>query len=740
VGFHVNWEVNNASFQIQKSTDPNFPWYIASANFNFNGCGTCGFSTFSTNDYGPFTPGVTWHYRVRAISNSNVSSFHNLGSYVCNTPTIVDWVSQVTNQFITGISPSTENSYSWFQENRDMQGVNISLSPTEISNIFLEQNNNRLRFMSSGFTPFTTLDVNVNNGGYTTIYSGSAATSFTWANSITAFSSLTQYNLKVRFTDINSNVYYREYNVFVTPKSDGLYLDNYCNSIRVWKGNDPNNGIPLVLSEGFDAYSTRPQQYYREGGKDLINCLLNKGFNIYIVNYYLNSQSIINNAAVFQSAIRYVSSINGNKKVVAMGMSMGGVVNRYACAAAEAASNPLPISKFVSIDAPQQGAVISKDMQDWRKANTTDPFEIAASDNDAAKQLLKYNAYDASGIVHTQFQMILNSINGDGYPHLVERIGIAFSNNSANPTSGTWLSVTPSAMASPILFNLSGDELQAGSYLPPIVIDPIHYYLPLLRITVTISQLQNPTFIPHNSALDIVNGVSKFNKTIMPAVTGFHDKMPASIIEEVVNVLLEDYVYVQNKTYTSSRNITARKKIISGVNVNPNSPSGQVNVNSGPSISFKAGEEIALQEGFNVLNGAEYEAIIAGVQCNNQLEFQNRTISVNTSNNGPENLVFDPLIFANDSNYIFAYSSETDLPIIKNKENVFPNPTEGNLYLHEFSGQNLSYELYSPDNKLILNGLVENKLIGLSALSKGLYFLKVSDELGNTFNFKILKN
>ncbi|HQQ95528.1 MAG TPA: T9SS type A sorting domain-containing protein [Bacteroidia bacterium] len=747
VGFHVNLQVNNDYFQVQRSQDPNFSWAInASAGFNgfINGCGTCGYNMYSLNDYGPFSPNETWYYRVKAVSNGTAVSFHSLGTYVTNIPTIVNWVHQVTDQYLSGSSPSTENSYVWNQEPRDGQGVIVSLGPTEISPVILEQYNHKLVFKGNPANPFFVFDININNNGYTNVYNGAGITSFELPNSVSIFSSITSYNLKIRYTDSFSNIVYREYVVHVIPKSDAFYTDNYCNTIRVWKGNDPLNGTPLILSEGFDAYSNKAQQYYRKSGNDLINCLLNKGFNVYIVDYYLNAQSIVNNAAVFQSAIRYVSSINNNRKVVACGMSMGGVINRYACTAAEASNNPLPISKFVSIDAPQQGAVISADMQDWRKASTNDPFEIAASNNDAAKQLLKYNAYDPNGSIHNAFYASLNALNGDGYPHLVEKIGVSFSNPSANPGTNVWLALVPNALLSPTVFVLSTPEKQAGSFLPPLNIDPVHFYLPLIRISVSITQFANPTFIPFESALDVVNNVSKFDRIIMPQVTGFHDQIPNDIIEPFVNAVLEKNVYIQNKNYSLSRNIIARDLILCGDHVNALQASGAVDVNPGPQISFKAGKEIVMQDGFNAYNGSEFEAITGTVQCNWQSEFQNRIISNEQENptlpSNPDPT--DPSAYLNDPNTKIEFFKSTDASNLTEglKPEVFPNPSNGELFISSLPSSHISYSVLDVRGRILLSGESETRKIDISALDKGVYILNLVDLSGSSYNYKIIRN
>jgi hypothetical protein len=763
VGFFVNTEVNNATFQIQRSHDPNFSWAITgTAYFNgtFSGCGTCGFGQYTVNDYGPFQPGEVWHYRVKATSNFSVNQYKDLGTYTTNLPTVLNWVNQVTHSVATGSSPSTESSYSWAQESKSTQGVTISLMQTEISKIYLEENNHKLNFSVQSTTPFINLDVSVDNSGYFNLYNGSGTTGYLWSNSSSYFTTQGLHNLKVKFMSMSSTIYLREYQVYVVPKSDGLYMDNYCNTMRVWKGSDPTNGFPLILSEGFDAYNTKSEQYYRQAGNDLFNCLLSKGFNIYVVNYNLNSQSIKNNGAIFQSAIRYVSSINGNKKVVATGMSMGGVINRYACAKAENDGNPLPISKFITLDAPHQGAVISGPLQDWRKSVTVgDGFAEHASNNDAAKELLNYNAYDPSGSIHTSFYGYLNSLNGDGYPHLVEKIGVSFSTTAPNPnTSGKWFYVHVTGVPGyqNQNFFLTPEETVAGSFLPSVNVDPmpltspkyltsalISLFRPFSDPNVSIVQYLDPTFIPHNSSLDIVSGVSKFDKVIIPSATGFHDVVPSDVIEKIVNALIEDKVYVQNKTYSNvMRTIIANETIYAGKNVTTSIAQGDVNITNSSSIHFKAGKEIQILPGLNVSAGTDFSAEIELVQCDGSTEFQYmRTAMGNTDEQTKSSYEVD------SSSYQIVYDkngiNEEKTPAFDYPILIFPNPSNGNftienkspiaastMIVKDFTGKSVYIDQIKNNQKNEFN---------LNFLENGVYIIEVTDS-ETPRNVKIIIN
>jgi hypothetical protein len=758
VGFFINWEVNNSTFTVERSTDPNFSWSIVVGSFS--GCGTCGNGQYGINDYGQFAANQVWHYRAIATSNWLNYQYKSLGTYTTNIPTTVNWISQVTHSVTVGSSPATESSYTWGQESRDGQGVSISLMATEISKIYLEQGNNKINFTVQPSTPFVALDVNVDNGGYSNVYNGGAVTNFIWTNSTNAIYNLGAHNLKVRFTAINATQYIREYEVHVVPKSDGFYVDNYCNTMRVWKGTNTANPTPLILSEGFDAYNTKSEQYYRSAGSDLIDCLLSKGFDVFVVNYNLNAQSIKNNGAVFQSAIRYISTQYGGKLVVATGMSMGGVINRFACAKAENDGNPLPISKMATLDAPQQGAVISQNFQDWRK-NTLDessqngypdPFSEYASNNDAAKELLTYNAYDPGSGVHTSFLNYLNGLNGDGYPHLVEKIGIAFSSNSPNPNSGLWINVNITGApnfggAKNYNGYLSSPELVAGSFLPPINIDgfpatspkvflstALSILRPISNPWVTVTQITDPTFIPHTSSLDIVNNVSKFDKVISPTASGYHHVVPSSLVEPIVTALIEKNVYVQNKTYTNvTRTIIAGERIFAGKNVTNTIAQGDVVIGSNATIAFKAGVEIKMEDGFSAIPGSNFTAIITQAQCNGSTEYQNRELAV------PDNELLD--VHMETYTYIQRDPSGGTTDLLSGSQ-VYPNPTNNSIYITKLQpGIEYGFEVTSLQGESLIQGkLINTNEIFLSNLSSGIYLIRLTNtNTGENHTFKVTK-
>ena len=775
VGFSTYGQTNNDYFEIRKSDDMDFESGYTVIGGHINGCGTCLDRNYQVDDYGPFVPGATYYYQVRATDNFGFEGVPQyLGSYTCTVPSVVNWINQISSYITIGSTPNTESSYTWNIENKSVQGITISLSPTEKANIYAELNNSKLNFALNYGLMMSNVDVSVDNGGYFNLYVGSPVTGYEWNNFSSYFTSLGAHKLEINFTDPTAGiVYHREYIVNMVPQSSGLYKDNYCNTLRVWKSNAGANATPLILSEGFDAYNTKPEQYYRSDGNDLINCLLTKGFDVYIINYKYNSQSIRNNAAIFSSAIRYVSSVNGNKPIVASGMSMGGIINRYACAKAEGNGTPLPISKFLSIDAPQQGANISNTLQDWRKGITAgDAYAEAASNNDAAKELLNYNSYDPSSSIHTTFYNELNSLNGDGYPHLVPTIGVSFSNASPNPTaSGSkFLYVDVSGMISNSFdetFYLSPNDVVAGSYLPRLNIDPIPVtynnsppaavnmqnvvgislkdlassLISLLRPfsdpSVTIYQYSVPAFIPHNSSLDIVGGISKFNMVIQPAVTTFHDEIPADIIQPLINAVINQDLYLQDKTITDARNYIASNKIEAGNSVTTSIPNGNFILTSGSNVSMKAGNQIVLADGFVANSGSIFIAQIGPIQCDG-VESQQYRSSIQNQESIVSAEVYNEQSKLNEE---VVYRKEEKVITKEESLKIFPNPSDKYFTIQttEIPIQIILYN--SQGVQLIDYSKIESNFtkIDLSGEASGIYFLKIRKADGEYVIKKLIK-
>lgn len=604
---------------------------------------------------------------------------------------VVDWKHQVVKYFSDGTTPSTPSSYNWFEEIITGQGIHINLTPTEIVNIYVEKGNAKICFghyISSTIVShyLTYLDINVNDQGFQNLYQGSSKMNVIWDCSQT-FNSISEYNLKVKYMVANSyTIYLREYNIKVVQKSDKLFKDQYGNSIRLWKGKD-NSSTPILLSPGFDAYNTKPEQYYRHAGSVLFDCLLDNSFDIYVLYYKLNSQDLRNNAAVYSSAVEFISSnYNNSNNIIAAGISMGGIISRYALTKAEHIGSPLPVDKWISLDGPHQGAYISKALQDLLKKQTTDDFDKHANNNDAAKILLMYNAYDANpvgfkiengdnrGFLHTSFFDELNSLNGDGYPHLTRNIGVSFSSNSASSNTGKWLNIKAGILLDQD-FYLEPLEKDAGSFLPKLNIDP-SIILPIWGLfwaTLTVTQYNDPVFIQHSSSLDIVNGVSKFDKTIIPSVSGFHDEIPSEIISDILSEILPDNLFLQNKIIHEDDYLKARLKITAGRDIDETIPVGDYIIEPNTCVIFQSGSEILLENGFYAKRGSNFTSFIdANFTCEFSKSYFNHDVKIEVDSqfeygeliNHKKSIVFSGII-----------NNENKTLLLNNYPNPFSNIT-----------------------------------------------------------------
>ena len=624
-----------------------------------------------------------------------------------------DWKYQVTRYVDVASTPASANSYTWQKETIDFQGIHLDLEPTEITNIYVEAGNAKIDFCfwinGAASNILTYLDIEINNTGTENLYEGSVIYNYVWDCS-NIFNQVGTYNLKVTYINMGPTIYNREYNIIVVPKSTTLFRDQYFNSMRLWKSTNPN-AIPLILSSGFDAYNVSPEQYYRSAGASLFDCLLENGYDIYVLYYKYNPQDLRNNAAVYSSAINYISNTYYNSQnIIASGISMGGLISRYALAKAESLGNPLPVSTWISLDAPHQGAVISEDLQNYLNEHTDNSFDKYALECDAAKIMLNYNTYDTEGLMHSAFYSELSTLNGDGYPHLTNNIGVSFSNELPNPNSGIWLEIRTPAGAADKDITLSPEEKVAGSYLPELNIDP--YIVTALWGafwgTVTLTQISDPTFMPHNGSLDYdQNFNTPFDETIEPTVTSYHDQIPPEIINPILNALKypRDLI-IQNTNISGDSAFNARNSILAGNQVDPNQTNGDVTILPNSNVVFQAGNSIMLKNGFKANhNFIAKIGIPEPIVCNGD-----NIIAENVYNK------IDKCKRSNSANYsyddILNSTIHSSLPISysENQEfSIFPNPVSTELYItfNNSIEKQSEIKIYSSLGNLVLKKTID---------------------------------
>ena len=392
------------------------------------------------------------------------------------------------------------------------------------------------------------MDVKVGNGPWEVLNDDEYTLSFTpWENAPTTPG---VYRITVRDWGMGgSSAHDIEYDLIVVPQATRGFSDNHGNTMVFWSGAGGSASTidkPVLIVEGIDADNKNLHEAYYALGAELFGTGRARGADVIILNFKYGGQDLKDNADVLESAIGYVNSIRtGSKGLVVAGVSMGGVIARYALASMEESNIPHGASHFVSIDAPQQGAVLDHGLVDWIYYSDRDLVPVPANlSSTAGKQLLTYNRFDRSNpSLHDQFYQELNALNGDGYPHQTENVGVSFGASSANPNVGQpnpdvgaeWLEILLPAWPK-VAFDIEpgSPEAAAGSFLP-LEATELWGRAFFGLFGWEFDRKADPTFIPYASALDIVNGQSKFDgDPITPPESRRHDEFHPDLVEPIL--------------------------------------------------------------------------------------------------------------------------------------------------------------------------------------------------------------
>lgn len=335
---------------------------------------------------------------------------------------------------------------------------------------------------------------------------------------------------------------------------------------------------PLVIVEGVDNGNISwPARYFGQLHTEIQDYLRPAGFDVFVYNYADGGADIRQNAMGLLGALMELDETTTVPTRV-LGISMGGVVSRYALAWAEQQGVRHACDMFVSADAPQQGAWLSVEFQNWLKSGAADGMfgdEISAQlSTPASLQLLRVNRFDTGNAIPTKDTEIdgspvyeaffneLNALNGNGYPHLTRNIAVsngrgdigAHSLASCHPETFIYQPFVEVFLEGALVHTQYLDEydLLAGSWQPAFadidVVEGSSYVMSFLHfITVFVDWKVDfgqyaPNFVWANSALDlwdvtwasgnnfgdIVNwGSTKFDEIYVNSTTNhFHDDFP----------------------------------------------------------------------------------------------------------------------------------------------------------------------------------------------------------------------
>jgi len=340
--------------------------------------------------------------------------------------------------------------------------------------------------------------------------------SYEYPNPTNGISANSTIKIQILFSNISGDTWtrtkYHQVTIFSTPR---VYLNSENNVILQLRDEDASNRIPVLLVEGFDPLNENfPEKYYNLIWDLVNNNLYPNNYEVFILNFTDGGQDMRLNADILLKSIEKIHEICPNYKIALGGLSMGGLISRYALAKKEDQNGNHNVGLFFSYDSPQDGAHISPEMQDWIKGQ--DPSQGAVGtlqdnlNSVAAKQLLRYNTYDPGHILSDEFNNELDVLNGDGYPH--KSYNVALSNGNLNATWG-FGSVGRDLMTLKIndnlIKNVSAVQNDCGTGSKITDITSTRYgdvfHIPFVRIYYELSTEFNPVFIPTWSGLDLVN-------------------------------------------------------------------------------------------------------------------------------------------------------------------------------------------------------------------------------------------
>jgi hypothetical protein len=212
---------------------------------------------------------------------------------------------------------------------------------------------------------------------------------------------------------------------------------------------DPALGLrkPLIIAEPFDMSATLKVataynlDYIISQVPDMKAFIEAMGYDVVYVNYNNGLDDIFRNAELLKEAIRRVNAAKDktlNTPNVVIGVSMGGLVARYALSSMEKEGEEHDVWKYISLDAPHKGANlplglqamvrhVESLMQEYGSGSNGDILSqlFGVVNATATKQMLVYHCTSGGSIdnsVHNTFQAKYDAM---GFPKKCQNIAVS---------------------------------------------------------------------------------------------------------------------------------------------------------------------------------------------------------------------------------------------------------------------------------------------------------------------------
>ncbi|MFI9511342.1 hypothetical protein [Nocardia sp. NPDC052566] len=230
--------------------------------------------------------------------------------------------------------------------------------------------------------------------------------------------------------------------------SEHPYLGKYGKgTAAVYLGNGHERLVrPMIFADGFNYGPSNLDDLwqwfnapYSEAGEQLFDQLLAAGIDIVLLGFDTRHDYVQVNAGVVRACLaKVIAERQGNAKLITGGVSMGGLITRYALAAMEADGDNHDTETYLSWDSPHNGAWVPLILQQmahffeiFEAANPLKASKAALLRSPAAQQLLYAWVEDSrySGPVatasplRTQFVEELTALGG--FPSQPVKLGVA---------------------------------------------------------------------------------------------------------------------------------------------------------------------------------------------------------------------------------------------------------------------------------------------------------------------------
>jgi hypothetical protein len=216
-------------------------------------------------------------------------------------------------------------------------------------------------------------------------------------------------------------------------------------NVRIIKSCDQIFDKPIIIAEGFDVGQDVGLDQMGATYIPSLDFLITRGYDLVFVDYWDARTHIENNAQVLKQVIREVNATKTyNEKLIVMGVSMSGLVARWALREMENAGENHNVKLYMSFDSPHQGANVPPSIINlyWEASPTLmvnviypllpkgwrDLYESLQTP--AARQMLLHYSSRLSqpvGRPHPEFESFQNSLRAlgnNGYPQQCRNIAI----------------------------------------------------------------------------------------------------------------------------------------------------------------------------------------------------------------------------------------------------------------------------------------------------------------------------